>query len=552
MKNLTVAMLLLGIVGCANNENFQTNKYQLKHESKLYTDGYFSSIDAKKNLTFAKEQYLKMLSNLNTPKLLDSALLCQQANNICFPRAEVDEKIHMEQPEKWTNGFFQGVLWQILANKQYISDFSVEQENEMYENASYFQDAIIGESLRTNTHDLGFLLYDSFGEALRYDGLKLEQQKRYKQALLDGRNSLATRYSQKNEVFKSWDWKPKFTTQFIADGTLLKDTFELRQPWAFPVIVDNMMNLEFMLSSDQQYHHELAYKHAFSTKNNHYFYADSDEDKRFPIAYHVFDYGEHKPGNWQGLGNVSAWARGQAWSLYGFATVAEAAKNENSKQSVYTEFQAFTDRLFDSVVHLTLDDPIPIWDFFANRDDAYHIAENVSNNTAVYSNILNLCDEYIPSTILPYKGWRPIQYQASVLAKESYLFLKTVNSIKDEPMIQGDMLTPCGTKAYVLKDRVIPKDTSAAALYAAAAYRLAQFSDNKMRKEEYIEFGDKIMHVLTKHYLTSKTKDTSFKLGFVLEEATGNLPNKSEINTPIVYADFYFIEANIRKIELEM
>ncbi len=55
---------------------------------------------------------------------------------------------------------------------------------------------------------------------------------------------------------------------------------------------------------------------------------------------------------------------------------------------------------------------------------------------------------------------------------------------------------------------------------------------------------------LTENYLTSKNKAIDYQLGFILAEATGNLPNASEINTSIVYADFYFLEANMRKLAL--
>ncbi len=549
MKKLALAIMAMSIIGCSNQQDTKPTVDVTKTGSLITSS--FSVANAKANLVFAKDQYLKMINNVETGSHLHPADVCGNEGVVCFPRAEEDGKIHMERPLKWTNGFYQGVLWQLLANKDMIDGFSPEQEKMMYENASFYQDAIISEAKRGNTHDLGFLLYDSFGEALRYDGLTSQQKNIYNQALVTGRETLATRYDDEKELIKSWDWKPQFIHEYKKDGELKKDIFDLRDPWDFPVIVDNMMNLDFMLSSSNPRHHKIAYDHAYHTHKNHYFYADSDTQEQFPIAYHVFDYGENKPGNWQGIGNISAWARGQAWSLYGFATVAEAAQRDGTDLSNYIDFQKFTDSLFGSVKHLTKDDAIPDWDFFASRDDAYKIAENVSSDTAIYSNILNMCAKYIADDMLPYKGWRPIQYDAAILSDEAIAFLSKVDSINDEPMIQNGQLTPCGTDSYDLTDRVIPKDTSAAALYASAVYRLAQFTDNTEKKVEYIAFGDRIMSKLTEDYLTSKTQDASYKLGFVMEEATGNFPAKSEINVPIVYADFYFIEANVRRVQLE-
>jgi len=549
MKKLALAITAISIIGCSHQQDTSITADVIKAGGTATVS--FSADNAMQNLTFAKDQYLKMIKNVESGSHLHPADVCSDSGVVCFPRAEENGKIHMERPLKWTNGFYQGVLWQLLTNKDSIADFTAEQEKIMYENASFYQDAIISESKRGNTHDLGFLLYDSFGEALRYDGLTSQQKTIYNQALETGRDTLATRYSDEKELIKSWDWKPQFIHEYKQYGKIKKDIFNLRAPWDFPVIVDNMMNLEFMLTSSNPNHHKIAYNHAYHTHKNHYFYADSDTQKQYPIAYHVFDYGENKPGNWQGVGNISAWARGQAWSLYGFATVAEAAKRDGTDLSNYIDFQDFTDTLFGSVKHLTKDDPIPEWDFFASRDDAYKIAENVSPDTAIYSNILNMCAKYIADDMLPYKGWRPVQYDASILDDQAIAFLSKVDSVYDEPMIQNGKLAPCGTGKYDLTGRVIPKDTSAAALYAAAAYRLAQFTSNATKKAEYIAFGDRIMADLTQNYLTNKTKDVSYKLGFVMEEATGNFPAKSEINVPIVYADFYFIEANIRKVQLE-
>ena len=59
---------------------------------------------------------------------------------------------------------------------------------------------------------------------------------------------------------------------------------------------------------------------------------------------------------------------------------------------------------------------------------------------------------------------------------------------------------------------------------------------------------------LTQNYRTdnNKTRENSLDFGFILAEATGNMGSAGEIDTPIVYGDFYFVEANIRKIAYEL
>jgi hypothetical protein len=324
---------------------------------------------------------------------------------------------------------------------------------------------------------------------------------------------------------------------------------ELADPWTFPVIVDNMMNLEFLMSSDNSEYRDLAFSHAANTLQHHYFYAPDDTNKAYPIAYHLFDYDSMRPGNWQGVGNISAWARGQGWSLYGYVTVVEALQQQGTDMEL-PNFELHLERLVSSIEHFLKDDPVPIWDYFAASDSALAIAEDQSENTTHYSRILDLCDFEIPNDILPYNGYRPVKLNKNQLSANALTELSTMTSAYKEPFIQGDVVLPCGSQAYQRSSTHIPKDTSAAALYASALYRLAKFTPNDALRIKSIEIADRIMVELTGKYLTNKAKGHDFDLGFVLTQATGNLPNASEINTSIVYADFYFLEANIHKLAL--
>ncbi len=146
-------------------------------------------------------------------------------------------------------------------------------------------------SLR-NTHDVGFLIYNSAG-----NGYRLTQNTAYRTALLDAAASLASRFDADVGCTRSWDF-----------GS-----------WMFPVIIDNMMNLELlfratMLGGEARFA-QIGTTHAQTTNTNH-FRADAS-------SYHVVDYNPttgaviRKQTN-QGVADESAWARGQAWGLYGF------------------------------------------------------------------------------------------------------------------------------------------------------------------------------------------------------------------------------------------
>ena len=108
----------------------------------------------------------------------------------------------------WCSGFFSGVLWQLYENtgdellKEYAENYTARIKKEQYS---------------LDTHDLGFMMYCSYGHAYRITG-----DDKYKDVILQSSKSLASRFNPKVGVIKSWDDKPK---------------------WEYPVIIDNMMNL---------------------------------------------------------------------------------------------------------------------------------------------------------------------------------------------------------------------------------------------------------------------------------------------------------------------
>jgi len=88
------------------------------------------------------------------------------------------------------------------------------------------------------------------------------------------------------------------------------------------------------------------------------------------------------------------------------------------------------------------------------------------------------------------------------------------------------------------------RDASAAAIMASGLYELSTFSKNG---KEYRKKADQILVSLTDHY-RSPIGDNK---GFILLHSTGHKPAKSEIDVPLIYADYYYIEALLRSTQLK-
>ncbi|MGE5496519.1 MAG: glycoside hydrolase family 88 protein [Syntrophothermus sp.] len=231
---------------------------------------YFSSREAQEMLDFAAVQYMKMMEALP-----DSV----------FPRSfdSTSNKLVTSDYEWWCSGFFPGSLWYLY---EYTGD------NKIREAAERKTAAVERAKFITSHHDLGFMLYCSFG-----NGLRLTKNEKYKEILLTGAKSLATRFNSRVGCIKSWDWTK----------------------WEYPVIIDNMMNLEFLFwasraSGDPTYR-RIAVSHANTTLKNHF--------RKDWSSYHVVTYdtlsGKKISGETaQGYSAESAWARGQSWGLYGY------------------------------------------------------------------------------------------------------------------------------------------------------------------------------------------------------------------------------------------
>lgn len=192
----------------------------------------------------------------------------------------------------WCSGFYPGTLLYLYERTK---------DKQLLQEAQRILKPLEKEQFNKSTHDLGFMMFCSFGNANR-----LAPESRYKEILLNSARSLSTRFNPKVNCIKSWDSKP-------AD---------------FLVIIDNMMNLELLfwatrVSGDSSFY-KIAVTHANTTMQHHY---RPDHSSWHVINYNPGTGAVQEKKTAQGFSNESAWARGQAWGLYGFTVMYRETKD---------------------------------------------------------------------------------------------------------------------------------------------------------------------------------------------------------------------------------
>lgn len=225
----------------------------------------------------------------------------------------------------WCAGFFPGTLW-------YLYDYS--KNTNIQKIAEERLNLMEPEKHFTGNHDLGFMMYCSYGNAYR-----ITKNDKYKKIIDTAAMSLASRFRPKIQSIQSWDSSKNFKCA---------------------VIVDNMMNLELLTwvsnnGGDPRFG-EIARIHANTTIERQ-FRPDN-------AAYHVLDYSLAtgtllKKTTWQGYSDSSAWSRGQGWAVYGYTMMYRLTKDEKYKEQA------------NKIAAFILNHPrypkdgIPYWDFDA-------------------------------------------------------------------------------------------------------------------------------------------------------------------------------------------
>lgn len=321
-------------------------------------------------------------------------------------------------PAGWVSGFVPGSLW-------YLYQYS--HNPKFLEYARNYTARLEQEKYNRDTHDLGFMLYCSFG-----NGYRLTGDTAYKNTMLTGAESLASRFNPLIGCIKSWNHNQK---------------------WQFPVIIDNMMNLEFLfwaaqVSGDSGYR-DICISHADKTIENHF---RPDYSSYHVISYDTITGQVEKKNTHQGYADESAWSRGQAWALYGYVLM-----YRETKDTKYLE-------------------------------QAKHIASFILNHPN------------LPTDKIPYWDF-------------------------DDPKIPNAL-----------------RDASAGAIIASALIELSQYADASSAKE-YLDIAEIQIRTLSSPEYFAETGTNG---NFLLKHSVGYMGGNFEIDVPLTYADYYYIEALLR------
>ena len=373
-----------------------------------------------------------------------------------IPSTFKNGKVGFVPAKDWVSGFFAGSLWYMyeLTGDEFYAE-KAQKHTEILHDIQYL----------TSHHDIGFMINNSYG-----NGLRLKDIPGYDTVMVNAARSLCTRYRPVAGIIQSWN---------VAKG------WQAEQGWKCPVIIDNMMNLELlfkvsMATSDQSLW-DIAISHADKTLEHHY----RDDFS----TYHVVDFDDETGEvrgkcTAQGITNESRWARGQAWSLYGFTMTYR-----------YTKAERHLKRAEDIAHYL-----------FVEEDN-------------------------MPEDLVPHWDYDVIQY---------------ANDTTEMIALFGD------------KEAMLPyveiRDASSAAIMASALYELYWHTKNKFYKKK----ADKIIESLSSPAYRSEVGENG---GFLLMHSTGSVPhtyrglkkkpNGGNIDVPLNYADYYFLEALVRKSRIE-
>ena len=324
-------------------------------------------------------------------------------------------------PDWWTSGFFPGVLWYLYEDTRDTAIASL---------ARAFGARVESQKYVTGHHDVGFMIFCSFG-----NGYRLTHDPSYREVIRTASTSLSTRFHPTVGAIRSWGPSPSTSK------------------WQYPVIIDNMMNLEMLEWSAREFgipaFDRIARAHANTTMRHHF---REDLSTFHVVSYDTLTGMPEKKQTHQGYSDGSMWARGQAWGLYGFTMM-----------------------------------------FRETGDTAYlRRAEGMADRVIYHP--------HFPADGIPYWDY-------------------------DAPGIPDEL-----------------RDASAGAIMCSAFLELSRYAD-PLRAAAYRAVAETQLRTLASPaYLAAKGTNGNF----ILRHGVGHRPAGSEVDVPLTYADYYFVEALIR------
>ena len=257
--------------------------------------------------------------------------------------------------EEWCGGFWPGILWY---DYEYTQDPKIKEEAEKFTASLKFLSEI-----PAYDHDLGFLVFCSYG-----NGYRLTGNPEYKQVIINTADSLSALFNPRVGTMLSW---PRNVKMFGGHNT----------------IMDNMINLEMLFwaakNGGNPYLFDIAVAHADKTMKYHF--------RPDYTSYHVAVYdtltGEFIKGvTHQGYSDDSMWARGQAWAIYGYTVVYRETKD--------VRYLDFVQKVTDVYLKNLPEDYIPYWDF---NDPSIPDAPRDASAACVVASALLELSGYLPA-----------------------------------------------------------------------------------------------------------------------------------------------------------
>ena len=376
----------------------------------------------RENMEFAAAQCRRMVAQVPTGRAVMPHCLDSRGRLVRVP------------VNSWTAGFFPGTLW-------YLSDFL--DDAALRDSARSYTLRMEPTQYYTGNHDVGFMMYCSYGNALRFAPAADDEQ-----VLTTSARTLCKRFDPKVGAIKSWN---SFRS-WHGDST-----------YTYPVIIDNMMNLELLFHAARATGDESIRRVALAHAEKTMRWQVRPDGSCFHVVYYDPADGHFIKGETaQGYADSSTWSRGQAWGIYGFTMV--------YRETGDARFLETAQRMADFYVnHPALPaDKVAYWDFDAYRPG--FVPGRRSNANRVVTNY---------------------------------------------------------------------RDASAAACTASALLELSTMTDGE-RAARYRSVAVEILHSLAgPAYRAAEGKNGNF----ILRHSVGSIPHGSEIDVPLTYADYYFVEA---------
>jgi unsaturated chondroitin disaccharide hydrolase len=236
-----------------------------------------------------------------------------------------------EKWTQWTDGFLGGMMWQLVLRRSPHPGPLPQGEGELYwrQKAEHYSKLLEHRQHDRDVHDLGFIFLSTY-----LPWYELTGDKRLNDVLIQAGRTLAMRFKEKGQYLRS----------FVSDDSLF---------------IDIMMNVPIIfyaaIETGDRELARIATDHCRTTRDK---IVRPDGSTAHEGIFDLETGRFLREDTHQGLAPNSAWARGLAWSLYGYSKCYALTGNR--------EFLEVAERNADYCVKHLPTDGVPYWDFHAD------------------------------------------------------------------------------------------------------------------------------------------------------------------------------------------